>query len=207
MGMKPQVKKEAPISDDTFAYRQLDVYCQHWYSFDQVRIDRRRAFAFYNGQQWTDYTIDKYGNAIREDINIMRQGKIPLVQNLIKSSIRSIIGQFMGDSSKPIVVSRTPDKKKEAEMLSNALQSSLNTSNYAKILDASMLEELANSGVAIQKIRYERMPSKGDKDAIVSNETIDSVFFNRDIKDVRGLDIRVIGQLHDWTIDEICQQP
>jgi len=203
MGVKKAVKKEAPISDETYSIRQLDVYRQHYESFYQFRKDRRRAFAFYDGKQWSDMTIDGKGNVVREDIHILNQGKLPLVQNIIKSSLRSIIGQFMTDTSKPIVVSRTPDKTKEAEMLSNALQCSLNTTNYAKIIDAGTLEELANSGMAIQKIKYERMPSKRNMDCIIENEDPSSMFMNRDIKDVRGFDIRVIGQLHDFTLDNV----
>lgn len=203
MGVKKPVKKEAPISDETFSIRQLEVYRQHYESFYQFRRDRRRAFNFYNGKQWSDPTLDKNGQIVREDIHILNQGKIPLVQNIIKSSARSIIGQFMTDTSKPIVVSRTPDKTKEAEMLSNALQCSLNTTNYAKIIDAGTLEELINSGLAVQQIKYERMPSKRNMDCIVENVDPSMMFMNRDIKDVRGFDIRVIGRLHDFTLDEV----
>lgn len=203
MGIKKPVKKEAPISDETFSIRQLEVYRMHYDSLYTFRRQRERAARYYNGDQWFETTLDKFGNPIREDVHIMNQGKTPLKQNLIKSTIRSLEGQFRTDTSKSVVVARTPEKGKESEMLSNALQYSLTSINNAKEIDARALEELLISGLPIQRICYERVPALKKMDVVIRNVHPSAVFFNGDIQDIRGMDVRVIGQLHDWTVDDV----
>ena len=203
MGVKVKPKKEAPISDETFALRKLDIYNQYYISLYPFRRQREKAARYFNGDQWHETMLDKYGNPISEHQHILNQGKIPLKQNLIKSTIRSLEGQFRSDTSKSVVVSRTPDRGKESEMLSNALQYSLTSINNAKELDARSLEELLISGLPIQRIGFERVPSLGKRDVVVRNVHPNTIFFNGDIQDIRGNDIHIIGQLHDWTINDV----
>lgn len=203
MGVKVKPKKEAPISDTTYAVRKLDVYNQYYMSLSMFRRQREKAARYFNGDQWHETMLDKYGNPISEHQHIINQGKVPLKQNLIKSTIRSLEGQFRSDTTKSVVVSRTPDRSKESEMLSNALQYSLTSINNARELDARALEELFISGLPIQRVCYERLPELGKREVILRNVHPNIIFFNGDIQDIRGKDIRVIGQLHDWTLDDV----
>lgn len=205
MGISSKPVKEKPIDTGRtdFGIRRLDLYRQYYDAMYTFRKERERAAKYFNGDQWHEWTYDQYGNPIREDEYIISQGMVPLKQNVIKSTIRSLEGQFRQDTSKSVVVSRTPEKSKESEMLSNALQCSLNSINNARELDARALEELLISGLPIQRIGYERMTSLKRKEVVVRNVHPNSIFFNGDILDIRGTDIRVIGQLHDWTIESV----
>jgi hypothetical protein len=196
-------KREPIITDDTFNLRKLDVYRQHWEAMRGFRKKRERAARYFNGEQWHEYIKDRFGNSVREDDYIKSQGQLPLIQNIIKPAIRSLEGQFRNDTSKSIVVSRTPQAQKESEMLSNALQYCLISINNAKELDARSLEEFLISGLPIQKISYERVPTLKKKDVVIRNIHPNYIFFNGDIQDIRGLDVRVIGQLHDYTLQDV----
>ena len=198
------LKKDIPISDDnSFELRKLEIYRQHWEGLRPFRKVRERASKYFNGDQWHETIENKFGETVREDEYIASQGKLPLKQNLIKSTIRSLEGQFRADTSKSVVVSRTPEKGKESEMLSNALQYSLTSVNNAKELDARLLEEFLISGLPIQRISWEFVPELKRKDALIRNINPNAIFFNNDIEDIRGTDIRVIGRLMDLTLDEL----
>lgn len=197
-------KKELPISDDnSFELRKLEIYRQYFEGLRPFRNIRERAARYFNGDQWHEMIEDKFGDMIREDEYILNQGKTPLKQNLIKSTIRSLEGQFRIDASKSVVVARTPEKSKESEMLSNALQYVLSSVNNAKEIDSRLLEEFLISGLPIQRISWEFIPELKRKDVVVRNINPNSIFFNNDIEDIRGHDIRVIGRLMDLTLDEL----
>jgi len=200
MSVKP---KEKPIIDTNFHIRELDVYCGIYYSWANMRREGETASKYFNGDQWHQRILQSDGTYIREDQYIVNQGKIPLKQNLIKSTIRTLEGQFRTDTSKSVVVARTPERAKESEMLSNALQCCMDTINNVKDLDARALEEFLISGLAIQRISWEYIPELKQRDIVVRNINRNSVFFNGDIEDIRGKDIRIVGRLIDSTLDEL----
>src|SRR5512133_649921 len=116
MGVK-KPKADKPILDDTFGLRKLDMYRQIYEGLDLFRRTSERAARYFNGDQWHEYITNNRGEVVREDMHIIDQGKTPLKQNLIKSTIRTLEGQFRTDTSKSVVVARTPEKSKESEML------------------------------------------------------------------------------------------
>lgn len=199
--IKPKI--EAPISDDTFEVRKLDLLLQFYEGLNSFRRRRERATRYFNGDQWHELIVNRDGVTVREDENITAQGKTPLKQNLIKSTIRTLEGQFRTDTTKSVVVARTPEKGKESEMLSNALQYSSVSINNMKDLDARALEEYLISGLPIQRISWEHIPELKRKDVLVRNINPNAIFFNADIEDIRGSDIRVIGRLMDLTMDQL----
>ena len=196
-------KKEPSITNDSFSLRKLDLYSQYYSAFYSFRKKRERASRYKNGDQWFELVRDEDGNWISEAEAITKDGQIPLVQNIIKPAIRSLIGQFRSDASKSIVVSRTPNKGKEAEMLSNALQYNLCSINNSKELDARAVEELLTSGLIVQKIYRERKTTLKRKEVKLKNVDDNAIFFNPDARDIRGDDITVIGELMDFTLDRL----
>ena len=196
-------KKEAPISDETFEIRKLDLIRRYYDSLEPFRTKSERTAKYFNGDQWHDLVQDADGEWVREDDYIMSQGKTPLKQNLIKSTIRSLLGQYRSDTSKSVVVARTPEKAKESEMLSNALQYSLASVNKSKDLDARLLEELLLSGLPIQKILWKYIPELKRKEVVLKNVNRNAIIFNPDIEDIRLMDLRMIGEIMDYTMDEL----
>ena len=201
MGIKKP--KDKPISDDTFGIRKLDIYRQYYDGLWKLRKEAKRATRYFNGDQWHEVVEDKYGNAVSEYDHISSQGQIPIIQNIIKPTIRSLQGQFRTDTSKSVVVARTPDKNKESEMLSNTLQYSLASVNESKEVDSTTLEKMFNTGIGVQEISYEYVTSLQRKEVMIRDVSIHSMFFNGDIEDVRGHDIRVVGRLIDLTLDKL----
>lgn len=198
--VKPEKK---PISDETFAIRQLDYYSQMYTSLSTFRKEIERATRYFNGDQWHEITKDRYGNEMREDAFISSQGQVPIKQNIIKPAIRTLQGQFRSNTTKSVVVARTPEKGKESEMLSNTLQYNLASVNDSKEIDAMTLEKFMISGLAVQRLNYEYHPDLQRKDVILRDMNLYSLFFNGDIEDVRGYDLNCIGRLMDLSLAEL----
>lgn len=202
---KMSVKKpeQKPILDDTFYIRKLDLYRQYWDSLATFRREIERVTRYFNNDQWHEIVEDRQGNSMTEEALISAQGQIPIKQNIIKPTIRTLQGQFRANTVKSVVVARTPEKGKESEMLSNTLQYALASVNDSKEVDSMTLEKMLLTGIGIQRINYEYHTDLQRKDVIFRDQNLYSVFFNGDIEDVRGTDLRVVGRLIDLTLDEL----
>lgn len=202
LGLKTR-PPETPINEDRLEMRPLMRYQQMYDNMHKVRQDRMRSARYLEGEQWKDLVTDMKGNRIPEDQYILDQGQLPLKQNRIKSTIRSLVGQFRTDGRKSVVVSRTPDSAKESEMLSNALQCGLYTVNMSKELDARMYEEFLLSGFACQAMSFEYLPHLRRRDLKIVNKHPNMMFFNGDTRDVRGFDIDCIGEILDISYNNL----
>jgi hypothetical protein len=75
--------------------------------------------------------------------------------------------------------------------------------NAAKELDARNFEEFVMSGLPICKIGYKYYKERNLEDAWMQNVNPNRFFFNTDITDIRHTDLRVVGEIHDLTMDEL----
>jgi hypothetical protein len=201
MGLKKEV--EPPIPEDTLELRKLFIYQQMWDNLHEFRMERKRSARYLEGKQWEDFVTDRNGNQIKEDQYILDQGQLPLKQNRIKSTVRTLVGQFRADNHKSVVVSRTPDSAKESEMLSNGLQCALHSVNHVKEIDSRLYEEFLLSGLPVQRISYEYINDLKRRDLIIRNCHPNTMFFNGNLMDVRGFDIDCIGRFLDLSFDKM----
>ena len=202
--VKPKLAETEYVDESisTDVRRRIDDFYQAWLSLSTWRENRRKWAMYYNGDQLKEYVTDDSGNTVFEDEYISAQGKVPLKQNLIKSVFNSIVGQFRSDRGKTVIMSRTRDKAKETEMLTNALQSALEH-NDVKELDHDSLVERLISGLPIQRISFGYWPEERRFDAFVENIHPNNMFFNGDVEDVRWKDLRLVGRLVDTTLDSL----
>lgn len=187
---------------DSEQVNKLNEFRLYFDSLEPFRRRFRRTCKFNRGDQWSDLTIDDAGNIVTEDMYIRSQGKLPLKQNIIRPMVKALAGVFRGDNGKSIVVSRKPDSGNVEKMLSNALQYALNI-NETREIDPRTFDLFMLSGLPIQKVGYDFISELGRFDIMVDYIEPSYIFFNTDIKDVRLNDLRVIGQLHDITLDEL----
>lgn len=179
--------------------------CRMWWdSLRNFRQRRRRNERYHRGDQWGDIIEDpeNKNKFIREDEYIKAQGKVPLKQNVIRQMMKNLVGQYRKTSAKPLVSARGKDGTKGAEMLTNAI-SYVYDFNFLEQLDARTFEEFALSGLCIHKQGYKYIPSRDENDIKVKVINPNRIFFNTDIEDIRGDDIRIIGEIIDTPLDEI----
>ena len=141
---------------------------------------------------------------IREDALISRSGKVPLKHNYIQQYIRNIHGQLLSSPTQTVVYARSRDDQPLGEMLTNALQACHQLNRIRKI-DINVVEELCLTGIACAKVRYGYWSTKNRTDGKIDLVNINRLFFNADIEDPRLTDIRRIGELHDYTFDDLVR--
>ena len=175
-----------------------------WDAMDYLRKEHSRNLRYKNGDQWSDTVPDPDHphRTIREDALISRSGKVPLKHNYIQQYIRNIHGQLLSSPTQTVVYARSRDDQPLGEMLTNALQACHQLNRIRKI-DINVVEELCLTGIACAKVRYGYWSTKNRTDGKIDLVNINRLFFNADIEDPRLTDIRRIGELHDYTFDDL----
>ncbi len=196
------------ISNDNISANLLllDECRIYWDSLRDFRDRRKRSRKYYRGDQWSDFIKDPDdpdNSVITEEQYLMNQGKVPLKQNLIGKNVRNLVGQYLSNPAQAVVLSRARENATLTEMLTNALQYALHNNN-AKILDIASFRESALSGTAFQKIGYDFFRERDIEDVSLRNVNPARMFFNTDLEDPRLTDVRLIGEIIDTTIDDLC---
>lgn len=160
-----------------------------WCRCSDLRARRNRCKRFTYGDQWNDPVENIDGTVTSEYEFLLRSGKRPYTNNLLRQLVKSVVGRFRSLS--------------RSEELYRGDIATLALSNDLAELDAREMEEFLISGCAIQRIVRERR-RKG------SQVWIDSVdprrFFVNAFQDPRGWDIDLIGMLHDMRLPELINR-
>lgn len=202
-----QTRREQERSGLTYSNDNLTLLwrcAQDWDAMAYLRKEHARNLRYKSGDQWSDTVPDPENprKMIREDALISRSGKVPLKHNYIQQYIRNIHGQLLSSPTQTVVYARSRDDQPLGEMLTNALQS-CHQLNKVKKLDINIVEELCLTGMACAKVRYAYWSTKNRTDGKIDLVNINRLFFNTDIEDPRLNDIRRIGELHDYTFDDL----
>lgn len=143
-------------------------------AWEGFRRTRRRNKLYTFGDQWKD-PITVGGIRMTEEEYILREGHLPLKNNLIRRLVRSVLGVFR-----------------------DRLSSRNLSAGMAEVYSRSM-EEFLISGLAVHK---KIICGKGEvHTGIVSPEAF---FLDPNARDPRGRDVTVIGQLHELPRGEFC---
>ncbi|WP_300726184.1 hypothetical protein [uncultured Rikenella sp.] len=177
-----------------------------WNRLDGFRRERARNLRYKNGDQWGDPTIDPdTGRSLREDELLSSKGRVPLKHNFIQQFVRSIEGQMLSNPSTSIVYARAKDDAALSDMLTNTLQACHHLNRTTR-LDTTVLEELLLAGLACVKTRYTFWSTQNRADGRLDVVGANRLFFNTDIEDPRLFDLRRIGEIHDYTPEELVGQ-
>lgn len=194
------------LSDDMIPENLLLLErCESYYNgLSDFRNRRLRAFNYLRGRQWQDLIYDDNGNVVTEENYILSQGKIPFKNNIIRLLIRNIIGQMETQRTASIVDSRTPEDASLSEMLTNTLQY-IQQLNETNVLDPRNFEEFLMSGMLVNKTTYSFWPTKNREDVFTKNINPNFMFFNTNVKDIRGIDLDLIGEVIDIPLEKLLE--
>lgn len=179
---------------------------QDWDALENVRRDHERNVRYKNGDQWSDVVDDpdNPGETVREDVLISRHGKVPLKHNFIQQYLNNIQGQFLNSPQQTVVNARSRDDQPLGNMLTNTLQA-CHQLNRVGTLDINVLSELCLTGMACVKVRFDFWSTKNRTDGRLDIVNINRLFFNQDTEDPRLFDLRRIGELHDYSFDDLVR--
>jgi len=214
--IKKEVKKVAMVTDQKPTIRiqtteeerdnhdLMRIAMDYWSSLRDIRDRAIRTYKYLTSEQWHEIINDPLNEdeTITEKENITRKGR-PAIQNNIMAQIRNnLIGRFMANKMKPLVIARGKQDSRKSEMMSNALRHG-HSVNAMHLLYAQNFDNMAISGLPTCRVGYQWMPERNTFDVFVQNLNLYNFFFNSDIQDIRHTDLRLVGELLDTTLDEI----
>lgn len=190
-----------PSEDKKANMKRIMKYQQMWDALYEFRARRKRNKRYFNGDQWKDVIEVEDGKYITEEENIISQGKVPLKNNMIASTVTSILGVFRNTYGKPEVIARSVDNQKLGEM-NTCIAEYVYQHARVKEIDAKDILEAMISGMCAQIVdyHYDNVTMRNEEQVISVNPS--RIFLNSGIEDPRGGDITTIGVILDMTIDE-----
>lgn len=166
----------------------LNAAYQAWCNGATLRATRLRAKRFTYGDQWGDVVLDPHtGNAVTERDRLLGEGARPVTNNLIRQLVKTIVGRY-----RALVIDSDggPRDKRLAR---------LREVNELDELDSRSLEDFLIGGVVVQRV------DDADGSPTVDNVGLDRFFVNA-MRDVRGRDCELIGQLHDLSLAALLRR-
>lgn len=185
--------------------RAFDILMQaqfYWNQMDTFRRDRERNKRYTYGDQWGD-TIVVDGSSMTEEDYIKEQGNVPLKNNLIRRLIKSVLGVYRSQMKEPTCTARDRDEQKYGETMSTVLQCNMQINRMSEIY-ARTMEEFLISGFIVHRKSFCWRNNKEDcwTDYVQPN----NFFIDNNMRDFRGWDVSILGEVHDISFGQLCEQ-
>jgi hypothetical protein len=185
--------------------RAFDVLMEaqhYWNEMEQFRKDRQRNKRYTYGDQWDD-KICVDGKTMTEEEYIKQQGNVPLKNNLIRRLVRNVLGVYRSQSKEPTCVARDRDEQKLGETMSTILQCNMQLNRMSEVY-ARTMEEFLISGFIVHRKSYGWRNGKEDcwTDYVQPN----NFFIDNNMRDFRGWDVGFLGEVHDISFGQLCEQ-
>nr|DAW84252.1 MAG TPA: portal protein [Caudoviricetes sp.] len=185
--------------------RAFDVLMEaqhYWNQMEDFRKDRERNKRYTYGFQWDD-KIYVEGNIMTEEEYIKSQGNVPLKNNLIRRLVKSVLGVYRSQMKEPTCTARDRDEQKLGETMSTILQCNMQLNRMTEVY-ARTMEEFLISGFIVHRKSYGWRNGKEDcwTDYVQPN----NFFIDNNMRDFRGWDVSVLGEIHDISFGQLCEQ-
>lgn len=177
---------------------------QHFYdNMARFRAERDRCKRYTYGDQWSDVITDEDGQRMSEEAYILKNGNVPLKNNLIRRLVKATIGVYRSQSKEPTCVARDRDEQKLGETMSTVLQCNWQLNRMDEV-QARSFEEFLISGFVVQRKWYGWRNDKIDcwTDYVQPN----NFFIDCNMRDFRGWDASCVGEVHDVSFESLCGQ-
>lgn len=170
-----------------------------WVNMEKFRRARKRCLDYMYGNQWGDI-VHVDGRDMTEEEYIMRQGSVPLKTNLIRKLVNTTKGVYISQDKEPVCTARDRAEQQLGEMMTTALQYVWDV-NEMKSLYADGFEDFCAGGLIVARKSYGRR--NGKMDVWTDLVQPDYFFIDSDMRDPRGWDCNIVGEIHDVTIGDL----
>lgn len=154
-----------------------------------MRTTRARVKRFSYGDQWSDTTFDPQSGRMRTDAELyLADGYRTITNNVMRPIIKTLVGRYRSE----VLSSEDAPESRQLQHVADV--------NQLDELDSRAFEEFLISGVVVQRVE-----SLGGGMVDVNTVGLDRFFVNA-MRDVRGNDCELIGQLHDLSLADLLQR-
>lgn len=200
-----EIDTVAKASNEFGDRRAFDVLMEaqhYWNQMDEFRRERERNKRYTYGFQWDD-KICVDGKTMTEEEYIKSQGNVPLKNNLIRRLVKSVLGVYRSQSKEPTCIARDRDEQKLGETMSTILQCNMQLNRMTEV-NARTMEEFLISGFIAHRKSYGWRNGKEDcwTDYVQPN----NFFIDNNMRDFRGWDVSFLGEVHDISFGQLCEQ-
>lgn len=185
-------KIEIPEPSDA-GRRLLEEAARCWTAWASFREERQRNKRYTYGRQWDD-TVTVDGETMTEKDYIVRQGHIPLKNNLIRRLVRNVLGAWRDSRLTPKVTATAPEGEPLAGELDAMLRATARANALTDVMARSLEEFLISGFVVHRKWLGVREGQPGCWTDYVSP---DMFFMDTATRDFRGWDLCLAGEIHD----------
>lgn len=194
--------RNVEIGGDRRAFHALMEAQHYWNQMEDFRKDRERNKRYTYGYQWDD-KICVDGKTMTEEEYIISQGNVPLKNNLIRRLVKSVLGVYRSQMKEPTCTARDRDEQKLGETMSTILQCNMQLNRMSEVY-ARTMEEFLISGFIVHRKSYGWRNGKEDcwTDYVQPN----NFFIDNNMRDFRGWDVSVLGEIHDISFGQLCEQ-
>ena len=175
---------------------------QYYSAMEKFRRDRDRAKRYTYGNQWGDI-VDTPEGKMTEEEYIKRQGNTPLQTNLIRRLVRAVKGVYIKQGNEPICFARDDDEQKYVETNTKLLEYNFQL-NKMSGLGSNEFENYLVSGLTVFKTEYGWW--RGRMDCWIKQVPLDAFFVDNNMRDSRGWDCRMVGEIHDLAFGELLSR-
>ncbi len=200
------IKREVHNRTNRRAYDVLMEANYYWNQMSDFREERYRNKRYTYGNQWDDIvTVEEDGclKKMTEGEYIKKQGNVPLKNNMIRRLVRNVVGVFRSQSKEPTCTARDRDEQKLGETMSTILQCNRQLNRMSEV-DARTMEEFLISGFIVHRKSYGWR--NGKEDCWTDYVQPDNFFIDNNMRDFRGWDVSCLGEVHDISFGELCEQ-
>lgn len=173
-----------------------------WDNMSRFRRDRERNKRYTYGRQWDD-VITADGKTQSEEDYIKSQGNVPLKNNIIRRLVRTVLGVYRSQAKEPTCTARDRDEQQLGETMSTILQCNMQLNRMTEVYARSM-EEFMIGGLVVHRKWYGWRNDKLDcwTDYVQPN----NFFIDSSMRDFRGWDVSLIGEVHDVSFETLVRQ-
>lgn len=198
----PSRNTRAARSEGSKAFDILMEAQGYWARMEDFRRERERNKRYTYGRQWDDI-VTVGCERMTEAEYIRRQGKVALKNNLIRRLVKNVTGVYRSQGKEPTCVARDRKEQSKGEQMSATLQYNMQL-NRMKELYARSMEEFLISGFVVHRKSYGWRNGRSDcwTDYVNAND----FFFDNNSRDIRGWDVTFLGEAHDLSFGQLCEQ-
>lgn len=201
-GRDIELSPEAELEPTEESQLVLDEARGAYDALGPFRERRRRARNYYFGDQWSETITDDSGSTVTEEAYLQSKGRIAWRANQIAPAVRNLKGSLRQNRSERQAFGVDREDDGAAEMMTQALRS-VRRINRSATLEAFGFQDFLLSGAACFRVGYKYWNKLGREDVIQQSVPMHRVFWNPDASDPRLFDLRLIGCVHDMTLDEV----
>lgn len=177
---------------------------QAWDNLRSFRATRRRHINYVFGDQWAEKIKDEHGHTITERERMIRKdGQPPLQNNHLIKIERTLCGVYAKSGSMPVCFAREQDADAKSEMMTRALQTNWERNSEKEILTSSM-SEMIIGGLPV--LVEEWASEDGVEDSYTYVVNPDYFFYESKSGDPRMWDVSLVGEIRDYTFNELVAE-